>query len=72
MRPETTIAKIVTRPSLTETLKALPISEPTVIKSKQFKQNSVRNAISKLNRKGFAFDASEQNQVDQITVTRTK
>lgn len=71
MKQEATKAKIVNKPSLSDTLRALPIGKPTIIKSSQFKTNSVRNTISRLKKQGYHFVASEEGQIDQITITRT-
>lgn len=65
-------AKIVTKPSLADTLRSLSIGKPTIIKNSQFKPNSVRNTISRLKKSGYDFSASEEGQIDQIIVTRLK
>lgn len=72
MNQEATKARIISKPSLAETLRSLTIGKPSTIKSNQFKTNSVRNTISRLKKKGFDFDATEEGLVDEIRVTRLK
>lgn len=72
MNQEATKAKIISKPSLADTLRALIIGKPSTIKSNQFKTNSVRNTISRLKKKGYDFDATEEGLVDEIQVTRLK
>lgn len=72
MNQESTKARIISKPSLAETLRSLTIGKPSTIKSNQFKTNSVRNTISRLKKKGFDFDATEEGLVDEIRVTRLK
>ncbi|WP_163270572.1 hypothetical protein [Dysgonomonas sp. 511] len=72
MNQEAIKAKIISKPSLAETLRSLTIGKPSTIKSNQFKTNSVRNTISRLKKKGFDFDATEEGLVDEIRVTRLK
>lgn len=70
---KTSNVKIVTKPSLMSTLKALNIGKPTLIKSKQFKPNSVRNAVSRLNKTNlYHFSSTEEGLIDAIKVTRLK
>lgn len=72
MNQEATKAKIISKPSLAETLRSLSIGKPVIIKSNQWKANSVRNTISRLRKKGFDFDPTEEGLVDAIKVTRNK
>lgn len=72
MSQEATKAKIISKPSLAETLRSLVIGKPSTIKNHQFKTNSVRNTISRLRKKGFDFDATEEGLVGEIRVTRLK
>lgn len=72
MNQEATKAKIISKPSLADTLRSLNIGKPSIIKSNQFKINSVRNTISRLKKKGFDFLATEEGLVDEIKVTRLK
>ncbi|MDH6354681.1 lysylphosphatidylglycerol synthetase-like protein (DUF2156 family) [Dysgonomonas sp. PH5-45] len=72
MNTEATNVKIVSKPALTATLKALPLGKPKLIKNKQFKANVVRNTISRLNKKGYSFEATEDGLVDAVQVTRIK
>lgn len=70
MNQEAIKARIISKPSLAETLRSLTIGKPSIIKSNRFKTNSVRNTISRLKKKGFDFDATEEGLVDEIRVTR--
>jgi len=72
MSQEATKAKIISKPSLAETLRSLTIGKPSRIKSNQFKTNSVRNTISRLKKKGFEFDATDVGILDEFKVTRQK
>ena len=64
--------RIVTKPSLKETMKSLERGVPTKFEIKDFKMNSIRNAASTLKEKGYIFQVSETGMVDGCIVTRIK
>lgn len=65
-------AKIVKRPSITATLKALELNRPTRFYVKQFKTQRIRTEISVLRKKGYEFTIDEKNIPDGCIVTRSK
>lgn len=66
------MAVIVKKPSLSETLKALPLGKWEEFKPSQFKPNSIRVAASKLQKQGYLFECSDRGMVTGIKVKRIK
>lgn len=64
--------KVVTKPSLKETMKSLERGVPTKFSNRDFKMNSIRNAASTLKQKGYSFQVTETGMVDCCIVTRIK
>lgn len=65
-------AKLKKRISARDTLLALPIGKPCIIKNRMIKLNVVRSAITKLKNQGYSFDSTEAGRVDDMVVTRLK
>jgi len=62
--------KIVSKPSLSNTLKSIEIGVPTLFSTNQFKVQLARVAASELKRKeGYEFTVSEDGMVDEYIVT---
>jgi hypothetical protein len=71
MKETTKEVKIISKPSISETLKAIPIGQTVLIKANKFKFNVVRNTVSKLNRTGiYNFVMTEKGLTDYSLVTR--
>jgi len=65
--------KVVRKPSLPDTLMAIPKGTPYKFTSRDFKISAVRNKISDLRKKGYEFTISEAGMpVDEYVVTRIK
>lgn len=64
--------KIVSRPSIIETLKSLPLGKPHKFSVRQFKLSIVRTAASTMKKQGYEFIVSEKGLVDEYIVTRIK
>ena len=64
--------KLVSKPSLKETMKSLERGVPIKFSNRDFKMNSIRNAASNLKQKGYSFTVSEAGMVDGCIVTRIK
>lgn len=72
-RTTTQRVKIVTKPSLSNTLKSMEVGIPTLFTISEFKVNLARVAASELKRKeGYEFTVSEDGMVDEYIVTCTK
>jgi len=61
---------VVKKPSLPDTLKALPIGIPIEFNQRDFKLSAARNCISDLRKKKFQYDITEKGMVDTYIVTR--
>lgn len=72
MKQEIKDVKVIKMPSAVETLKAMRIGETRAVKYRQFKQNVVRSAMSKLKTQGYLFEGTEKGLFDRIIVTRLK
>jgi hypothetical protein len=64
--------KIVSKPSLSYTLKSLEIGSPTLFANREFKVQVCRVAASELKKKGFEYKITEEGLVDEYIVTRLK
>lgn len=64
--------KVVSKPSLKETMKSLERGVPTKFEIHDFKLNSIRNAASTLKQNGYEFQVTETGMVDGCIVTRIK
>jgi len=64
--------KVVSKPSLSITLKSMEIGVPTLFTNIQFKVTSTRVCASELSNKGFKFEISEAGMVNEYLVTRLK
>lgn len=64
--------KIVSKPSLNNTLKSLPLGEPYKFQCTDFKTQSARIAVSGLRKKGYQFKLTEEGMVNEYVVTRLK
>lgn len=60
----------VTKKSLKETIRRLPIGGSMIIKSKDFKYASVRTVKYQLRREGIEIAVTEKGMIDQCKVTR--
>ena len=66
-------AKIVRKPALLETLKALEVGVPTKFYSKDFKTQSIRASVCTLEKeKTYEFNVFEKDIKDGCIVTRIK
>lgn len=66
-------AKIVRKPALLETLKALEVGAPSRFYSKDFKTQSIRAGACTLEKKkAYKFDVFEKDIKDGCIVTRVK
>lgn len=66
-------AKIVRKPALLETLKALEVGAPSRFYSKDFKTQSIRAGACTLEKKkAYKFDVFEKDIKDGCIVTRIK
>lgn len=61
-----------TKTDVQGTMLSLQVGIPTVIKSTEIKACSLRSAKRKLEKKGYYFDLSERDRVDDVIVTRLK
>lgn len=64
--------KVISRPSLRDTLKAMKIGEPRKMDTKQFKLSVVRTEASAMKKSGYEFTISEQGLIDEYIITRLK
>lgn len=65
-------AKLISKISPIDTLKAFSIGEPFFIKTKEIKASSIRSAVRNLRKKGYEFDTTERGLINEVQVTRTK
>ena len=56
--------------TLSERLRTLPSGEWVEIKNRDYKASTVRDAIGRLRKKGFVFEATESGLIDSIKVLR--
>lgn len=66
------VGKIVSRPSLNDTLRNLPLGKPQKFSVRQFKISGMRTAASTMKKQGYEFSVSEKGLVDEYIVTRLK
>lgn len=64
--------KIVSVPSLYETLRQMELGMPQKFSVRQFKVGAVRAAVSALRKKNFDFEVTEVGMLDEYVVTRLK
>lgn len=64
--------KFITRPSLVQTLRSLPMKTPRRFSVKQFKLTSVRSAATILKKDGYEFSISEKGMIDEYVITRLR
>lgn len=64
--------KIVSKPSLSYTLKSLEVGKPTLFQTSQFKTQPVRVCATELKKKGFEFTITEDGLINEYIVTRKK
>ena len=62
----------ITKKSLTETMKAMPIGGVMRVKSKDFKVSYIRQARNRLNKRGYLFKVTEAGLVDECEIIRLK
>lgn len=62
--------KIKRNLSLAERLRTLPSGTTVEISARDYKISTVRNAIFRLKKKGYTFEATETGVIDGIRVTR--
>lgn len=62
----------VSKPSLVDTLKNLPLGEPRLFSIHDYKTQAARVAISDLRKKKYEFKITEAGAVDSYIVTRLK
>jgi hypothetical protein len=67
------MTSFITKPVLKPTLLQLSVGQEIEIKARKFKASTVRQAVSRLNRKcGMSFSCSEEGLIDGIKVRRVK
>lgn len=64
--------KIVSKPSLSQTLKSLEVGKPTLFQTSQFKTQPARVCATELKSKGYEFTITEDGMVNEYIVTRLK
>lgn len=65
-------AKIIKTISARGTLEGIPVGDSRIIKSRVIKQSVIRATITRMNKAGFNFTASEAGMTDELLVTRNK
>lgn len=60
----------VTKKTLTETLRRLPIGGEITIKTRDFKFSSAKTAKYNLRREGIEIDLTEKDMINEYKVTR--
>lgn len=65
-------AKLKTIISPTKTILALPVGVPTPIKHKDIKCGTLKSTITRLRKKGYIIDYTEDGRVDDVLVTLKK
>lgn len=64
--------KIISRPSLYDTMRHMRVGEARKFSTKQFKLSGVRVTASVMKKSGYEFTVSEQGLVDEFIITRLK
>ena len=67
-----TPVQIKKRKSLPQILKDMEIGKQVVIRNREYKTTSVRNAITRLKEKGYLYECTEKGCIDYIKVCRIK
>lgn len=65
-------ANFVTKKSLKDTLRAMPVKGRIEIKNSDFKEMSVRIACIRLKKEGMQFSASSAGRIDSVEVIRLR
>ena len=67
-----TRVQIKRRKSLAQVLKDMEIGTQLIIRNKEYKTTSVRNAITRLKEKAYLYECTEKGCIDYIKVRRIK